>query len=141
MSRQELLSTRFTKNFTLMEFLVSPIADEHHLVEQYNPGEIIVENLRDLCINVLQPVRDELGFTLTITSGYRCPKLNELAKGSLTSDHMRGFAADIICQDNNKLFETLKKYKFKQIINEYNLAWAHVSYDKNNLKNQILYIK
>ena len=128
-------------NVTLEEFLKSSIADEQHIMEQYSPGNTIIESLKELCEKVLQPIREELGFQLTITSGYRCPRLNTLAKGSSTSDHMKGFAADIICQDNAKLFKTLKKYKFKQLIDEYNLNWVHVSYDKNNLKQEILYIK
>lgn len=132
---------KLTSNFTLEEFLRSSIADENHITEQYRPNETVIESLKDLCIHILQPIREELEFPLTITSGYRCPRLNTLAKGSNTSDHMRGFAADIICQDNNKLFETLKKYKFKQLINEYNLQWVHISYDKNNLKGEVLYIK
>lgn len=132
---------KLTNNFTLEEFLRSSIADEHKLIEQYSPSNEVIQNLKDLCINVLQPVREELGIQLTITSGYRCSKLNVIAKGATNSDHLYGFAADIICQDNGKLFEALKKYNFKQLINEFNLQWVHVSYDKNNLKKEILYIK
>ena len=132
---------KLTSSFTLEEFLRSTVADEHKIFEQYSPSNEIVDNLEELCKNILQPVRDELGFPLTITSGYRCNKVNNLVKGSKNSDHLYGFAADIICQDNAKLFEALKKYSFKQLINEYNLSWVHVSYDKNNLKKEILYIK
>lgn len=132
---------KLSNNFTLEELLRSSIADEHSIFEQYNPSTEVIDNLEELCKNILQPVRDELGFSLTITSGYRCPKINKLAKGTINSDHLYGFAADIICQDNAKLFEVLKKYKFKQLINEYNLLWVHVSYDKDNLKGEILYIK
>jgi uncharacterized protein YcbK (DUF882 family) len=132
---------KLTNNFTLEEFLKSSIADEHRIMEQYSPGDVITQNLRSLCLNVLEPLRAELGFSLTITSGYRCPRLNELARGSKTSDHMKGFAADIICQDNAKLFEALKKYKFKQLIDEFEKSWIHVSYDVNNLKGEVLYIK
>lgn len=132
---------KLTNNFTLEEFLKSPTADEHGITEQYDPLQEVKDNLKELCEHVLQPVREELGFSLTITSGYRCKRVNDLAKGAKNSDHLYGFAADIICQDNAKLFEALKKYKFKQLINEYNLSWVHVSYDKNNLKGEILYIK
>lgn len=132
---------KLSNNFTLEEMLRSTVADEHKIFEQYNPPNEVIEHLEELCKNVLQPVREELGFSLTITSGYRCQKVNTLAKGAVNSDHLYGFAADIICQDNAKLFEALKKYKFKQLINEYNLQWVHVSYDKNNLKGEILYIK
>ena len=132
---------KLTSSFTLEEFLRSTVADEHKIFEQYSPSSEVVDNLEELCKNVLQPVREELGFPLTITSGYRCTKVNTLIKGAPNSDHLYGFAADIICHDNAKLFEALKKYKFKQLINEYDLKWVHVSYDKNNLKGEILYIK
>ena len=132
---------KLTSSFTLEEFLRSTVADEHKIFEQYSPSSEVVDNLEELCKNVLQPVRDELGFPLTITSGYRCNKVNNLVKGSKNSDHLYGFAADIICHDNVKLFEALKKYKFKQLINEYGLKWVHISYDKNNLKGEILYIE
>ena len=132
---------KLTSSFTLEEFLRSTVADGHKIFEQYSPSSEVVDNLEELCKNVLQPVRDELGFPLTITSGYRCNKVNNLVKGSKNSDHLYGFAADIICHDNAKLFEALKKYKFKQLINEYGLKWVHISYDKNNLKGEILYIE
>jgi len=132
---------KLTNNFSLEEFTKSPIATEHGINEQFSPSTEVVDNLKLLCEYILQPIRDELGFSLTITSGYRCKRVNDLAGGAKNSDHLYGFAADIICQDNAKLFETLKKYKFKQLINEYNLSWVHVSYDKNNLKGEILYIK
>ena len=141
MARQTTLNTKLTNNFTLYEMLKSVVADEYNLQEQYNPDEEVITRLKELCENVLQPVRDELGFPLTITSGYRCNKVNNLVKGSKNSDHLYGFAADIICHDNAKLFEALKKYKFKQLINEYGLKWVHISYDKNNLKGEILYIE
>lgn len=132
---------KLTNNFTLEELIASTTASEHGIAEQFCPPKEVIDNLKLLCEHVLQPVREELGFPLTITSGYRCKRVNDIVKGAKNSDHLYGFAADIICQDNAKLFEALKKYKFKQLINEYNLSWVHVSYDKNNLKGEILYIK
>ena len=140
MARQTTLNTKLTNNFTLYEMLKSVVADEYNLQEQYNPDEEVITRLKELCENVLQPVRDELGFPLTITSGYRCTKLNELVKGAKNSDHLYGMAADIKCHDNQKLFEAIKKYKFKQLINEYNYSWIHVSFDRDNNNCQILYI-
>lgn len=48
---------------------------------------------------VLQPLRDELGTPVTITSGYRSPQLNSLVGGSKTCQHMRGEAVDFVCAD------------------------------------------
>lgn len=132
---------KLSKNFTLEELIVSPTADEHGIPEQFQPSETVIQNLKELCINVLQPLREELGFPLTITSGYRCQRVNDLIKGATNSHHMRGMAADIQCHDNAALFEAAKKYKMTQNINEFNLSWVHISYDKNDLRCQTLEIK
>ena len=43
----------------------------------------------------LQRLRDELGVPVVVTSGYRCPEHNRAVKGSHTSYHLHGMAADI----------------------------------------------
>lgn len=57
------------------------------------PPEII-DNLKYLVENALQPIRNRLGFPITINSGYRSPLVNKLVGGSATSQHCRGEAAD-----------------------------------------------
>jgi hypothetical protein len=118
-------------NFTLEEFLRSRQAAR--LGRVIEAPENIVENLRLLCANVLQPLRDYIGVPLVIWSGYRPKWLNDSTPGSSkTSDHMIGCAADIHC-------ETLSPYRiaqaainlrlpFKQCILEYG-EWTHLSYD------------
>ena len=59
-------------------------------------------------------------------------------KGSKTSQHMKGEAADIDTgdrQQNKLLFEYIRKnLPYDQLIDESNFAWVHVSYrvDGNN---------
>ncbi len=78
------------------------------------------------------------GKPITVNSGYRCPELNAAVKGSKTSQHMSGQAADIDTgdrQQNKLLFEHIRKnLPFDQLIDESNFAWVHVSYraDGNN---------
>jgi len=48
-----------------------------------------------LCENVLQPVREHFGKSVTVNSGYRSPESNAAVGGSKTSDHCKGQAADI----------------------------------------------
>lgn len=62
---------KLTNNFTLEELTQSPIATEHGIMEQFSPTNEVIDNLKLLCEKILQPVREELGFPLTITSGYR----------------------------------------------------------------------
>mgnify|MGYP001024757040 FL=1 len=54
----------------------------------------------------------------------------------------KGFAADITGgskEENERLFNIIKhNFHFKQLINERDFSWVHVSYDPSNLKNQIL---
>ena len=58
---------------------------------------------------------------------------------------MKGQAADITAgskQENKKLFDLARKLNlpFCQLIDEKNFAWVHISYDKNNVKRQILHL-
>src|SRR5690606_14313073 len=51
--------------------------------------------LRELCVELLEPIRDVLG-PLRVTSGYRRPRVNAAVGGSSTSAHMSGWAADVV---------------------------------------------
>ena len=46
-------------------------------------------------MEVLQDLRDTVGFPLIITSGYRCDVHNRAVKGANSSQHIRGKAVDI----------------------------------------------
>jgi zinc D-Ala-D-Ala carboxypeptidase len=131
---------QFTKNFSLHELLLT--ANRQFDEEQYNPPPEIVENLRALCINVLQPLRDALGTPVNLNSGYRCPPLNRAIKGAKNSQHMLGQAADIIDYTNGNefLFRKIKELNlpFDQLIDEFGFRWVHVSYDPTRNRKQIL---
>ncbi len=90
------LSTPLSKNFSLKEFLRSDTAerDERLKQEQENPPTAIVENLKYLVENALQPIRNKLDFPIRISSGYRSQIVNKLVGGSGTSQHCLGEAAD-----------------------------------------------
>lgn len=90
---------QLTKNFSLIEFLRSQTATRkggEMLAAQMNPPARIVDNLRYLSVNTLQPLRTLLRTPFTISSGYRSPELNSHVGGSAKSQHMQGEAADII---------------------------------------------
>ena len=80
-------------HFCLDEFTKSSTAIKNGI--QNNPPQEAVENLRRLCANTLEPLREELGLPVVITSGFRSKALNDLlAHSSERSQHMRGQAAD-----------------------------------------------
>lgn len=129
------------KYFTIAELCKSTTADRLGINNKCNQEHVV--NLTALVDNVLDPLRTWYGKPLTVSSGYRCPELNKAVKGSNTSQHMSGQAADIDTgdrQQNKLLFEYIRKnLPFDQLIDESNFAWVHVSYradDKN--RNQVL---
>lgn len=143
------LSMQLSKNFTLSELIEAGSARRLGLDEQFNPDQKIIDALRALCVNVLQPLRDAVGKPIRINSGYRSPKVNEAVGGSKTSDHMFGRAADIELwidgvNKNQLLFDKIVELglPFKQMIDEFGSesepAWIHVSYDCNNVKREKL---
>lgn len=101
------------------------------------------EALKLLAEKVLQPAREILGRPVRVTSGFRSVTTNRLVGGAKTSQHLKGEAADIQCDNNQELFDIIKDYlEFDQLIYEHTgptgPAWIHVSYKKEGNRGQIL---
>lgn len=129
------------KYFTVAEFVKSETADRL-AIDNKLPKELL-PNVQALVDNVLDPLREAYGKPITINSGYRSPALNKAVKGSVTSDHMKGCAADITGgnpKENKRLFYLIQELglPFKQLIDEKNFAWVHVSYQDGANRKQIL---
>ena len=98
------------KYFTIKELISSSTATQHNI--NNTPTKEIEENLKALVDNILDPLREAYGKPIIVTSGYRCEKLNTLLKGSKTSQHRFGQAADIKTvldtpTENKKLFASI----------------------------------
>lgn len=126
-------------NFTMSELLYSDEAKKHGINNIPNDKQVL-DNLLLLITECLQPIRNYIGLPIKVTSGYRCKTLNDLPtiRGSKTSDHLKGCAADITVKGMTpkQLIEKIKAsgVEYKQLINEYN-CWVHISYSKgNNIK-------
>lgn len=131
------------RNFTIQELTASTTAEAKKI--NNDPTPEAAENLKLLVDNVLDPLRDAYGKPIRVNSGYRSPALNKAVKGSKTSQHVKGQAADITGgskQENKKLFELAQELNlpYCQLIDEKNFTWVHISYDKNNVKRQILHL-
>jgi uncharacterized protein YcbK (DUF882 family) len=83
-----------TKNFSFSEFEHSDTAIREG-IENKIPSAEVGGAIRSLTVKVLQPLRDDLGATVIVESGYRCKELNALVGGVETSQHRKGEAADI----------------------------------------------
>jgi len=134
-----------TANFTLSEMTKSETALRHGMANDPSPTEI--ENLRLLCEKVLQPVRDYYGMGVKVNSGFRHPLVNAKVGGSTTSDHCKGFAADIEIPGipNAELAEWIaENLEFRQLILEFytvgvpDSGWVHVSFNPADNKKQVL---
>lgn len=110
------------------------------------PATEIVCNLKKLTVNVLDKIKAKYP-SMTITSGWRSEAVNAKYKGSTTSDHLYGRAADIQFpgftreQYYQAAIEIQKMTPaYKQVILEYkgSSTWIHVSYDEKNNKNEVL---
>lgn len=133
------------KYFTIEEMESSNTADRKKIANHI--PEDLLSNMEDLVNNVLDPLREAYGKPIRVTSGYRCEALNKSVAGAKNSDHLKACAADIVGTPNNKaenrkLFELVQSLglSFRQLIDEYNYSWVHVSYDKDDNKNQILHL-
>jgi zinc D-Ala-D-Ala carboxypeptidase len=125
--------TKLSKSFTLQELIFSQTAAREGIDNTPAPAQ--VRAMRELCGNVLQPLRDSIGMPLVVSSGYRCARLNKYVGGSVRSQHMEGRAADVVCfgMDTKKLFKHVLELKlpFDQLIYEggRQSIWVHVSFD------------
>lgn len=116
-----------TPHFTLEELVASETATRRGVPNI--PTHDVVMELQRLCETVLEPLRNGAGKPVVVTSGYRSPVLNRLIKGSRTSDHMFGRAADIKITGMTALnvckLVVLLNLPVKQVIHEG--QWCHVS--------------
>lgn len=129
--------------FTIKELTRSTTAEARKI--DNTPTREAEANIIALIDNVLDPLRRAYGGPITVTSGYRSPKLNASVGGVKTSQHQKGQAADITAGspgENKKLFDLARELNlpFCQLIDEKRYKWVHISYDKNNAKRQVLHL-
>lgn len=139
--------TKLSKNFSLNELTYSSTARANKV--DNIPDRWELENLKKLCNEVLQPIRDKYKKSIFVTSGYRNPIVNRLVNGSSTSQHMLGQAADITTgskSGNKKLFDMIvkmledKEITVGQLLDEKDYSWIHISLPYKKV-NQVLHLK
>lgn len=128
---------QISKNFALSEFIDSDTADRYGI--DNTPSEQAVENITLLCTKLLQPLRSLYGKPMHINSGFRCKELNDITPGSSdTSDHIKGLAADIRCDNPKALLQCLlaSKLVFDQAI--LYPTFLHLSYRPTRNRERVI---
>lgn len=128
-----------SRNFSYKEFEKSDTAIRLGIDNKIKEG-LIKDNIKELVLNILQPLRDAWGQPLFINSGYRCLKVNEAVGGVPTSQHVLGQASDVGCSDPYALAKLAKwmRLDYDQCI--LYPSFVHFSYrkDRGN-RGQLLY--
>ncbi len=136
---------KLSENFELNELIKSQIAERKGISN--NPSTDQINNLKDLCLNVLQPIRSHFNYPVIISSGYRSPELCVAIGSKPTSQHSEGKAADIeiASVDNKELAMWIRdNINFDQLILEFykeedpNSGWVHVSYNGDKNRKEFL---
>ena len=136
---------KLSANFQLSELVKSQVAERKGIPN--NPSPTNIDNLKALCVNVLQPIRSHFDAPVLISSGYRSGELCIAIGSKPTSQHAEGKAADIEVYgvDNKELAEWIRdNLEFDQLILEFYLdgepdsGWVHVSWNSGNNRNQLL---
>jgi hypothetical protein len=119
---------KLSPHFSLFEMIATS-----HKVDNTPTMETVV-NLCRLCNEVLEAARKKYGRPIIVTSGYRCPKLNNLVGGVPTSRHLTGQAADLRVENKElgtKLFNALKTQPgIDELLYEHkgSAKWIHVAW-------------
>ena len=93
------------KYFSLGEFSHSDTAVSLG-IDNTIPAECVAK-IEHLVHCVLDPLREHWGLPIRVTSGYRCPELNDEVGGVEDSYHMEGCAADITALDPERNVELM----------------------------------
>ena len=113
------------------------------------PGAVEKYNLKELIINLLDPIRCIYGTQIIVSSGYRNIYVNKLVGGSPTSNHVFGYAADLQSDGErgaNRIYNIALDFKYDECYLESKDVkdkngriidtswWVHVAYKKEGNK-------
>jgi hypothetical protein len=128
-------------NFSFSELLYSNTAEQYRIKNIPDLEE--ADNLLELIVYCLQPIRDKLNKPMIVSSGYRCEELNNKIGGVKNSQHTKGQAVDFKVKGMTAKevinFIVDNDFEFDQLINEHDM-WVHISYAKGKNRKQILKI-
>ena len=134
--KKKIEEMQISEHFSMDEFCISDTAKRLGIANL--PDQQASESLVYLVRNLLEPLRRAYGKPLHINSGYRCPALNRAVGGVSSSQHLKGEAADISCDDPVALLQLLRQTElvFDQAI--LYPTFLHVSLRRQNNRQRII---
>ena len=137
---------KLSKHFSLEELCKSQTATRlgiNNLAKDKN----VITNLKKICENILEPIRENYGIPFSPNSAYRSPKLNNAVGSYHKSQHLKGQAVDIEIPsiDNYELAQWIRNnLDFDQLILEFyngepSSGWVHVSFAEENRKQLLTF--
>ena len=151
---------QLSEHFLLSEFTRSSTAERlgiDNSLDASNPlDQDVINNLRNLCEQILEPLREFAGQPIIISSGYRCPQLNIKVGGVYSSQHTLGEACDIRIPEYDFTGEQGQRFTNTDILDRWftwimnncdydqlnketsdrRIDWIHVSCRANKSKNR-----
>ena len=130
-------------HFSISELTFSLTAIEKGI--DNTPDDSAKTNLVTLISACLDPIREIYGKPIYISSGYRNDELNRAVKGSESSQHKLGQAADLVPAQGGSLsgiFRAAVQFgEFDQLIIEQSggSKWIHISYSPRHRKEILAY--
>ena len=115
-----------SQHFVLGEFLKSATATKYNI--NNTPLKCHIMRLQNLAVRSLEPIRQHLKLPIQVTSGFRCPELNERVKGVPTSQHMKGEAADLTIPVKHRPFSVTNDEQAARLLLMY--AKQYADYDQ-----------
>ena len=91
------------------------------------PSDEIKDHLTLFIERVLDPIREDWGSPIMVSSGYRCPVLNKAVGGAKTSGHQYGYCADLQVKCDLRKFS----HFVKDWMMMHNMKWDELIWEKS----------
>ena len=136
-----------SEHFVLGEFTRSKYPEVYNI-----PCHEAIANMKRLCI-WLEVLRERVGHSIIINSGYRSPQLNRKVGGAATSNHLTGCAVDIRTSGFEQAIEysailiayaTESNQDYDELLiekNRYGAIWLHFAVRPKENRRKIAFIQ
>lgn len=114
--------------FSIAEFTRSETARKYG-IDNTAPLDIR-NNIRLFVETVLDPIRADWGGPITVSSGYRCRRLNQVVGGAVNSGHQYGFCADLQVRGDVMRLRQFAEF-VKKWMEDHQMKWDEIIFESS----------